>query len=95
MTTPKTAAAGAVDLQRLVRRKAGDLGNYKRTKDGWECKTCGHAIMAAQVHHPIWDGPFPCSGSGRVHVEEVPYCPTCEEKPSSSGAPITPNTRIT
>lgn len=84
----KTETLAAVALQPVVRRAAGNFDNYTQEGEGWKCKTCGGDIMAARVHHPIWDGPFPCSGLGRVHVEEVPYCPTCEEKPSSSGSPI-------
>ena len=49
---------------------------------------CGTEIMGASVAHPIWDGPFACSGSGRVHTEVVPFCPKCETEPNSSGAPI-------
>lgn len=51
---------------------------------------CGTKILCINVAHPIWDGPFPCSGSGQCEYEIVPYCPKCEEEPSSSGAPITP-----
>lgn len=49
---------------------------------------CGTEIMGASVHHPIWDGPFACSGGGEVRVEIVPYCPACEIEPDSRGAPI-------
>ena len=49
---------------------------------------CGTEIMAAKVAHPIWDGPFPCSGSGQCHYETVPYCPECETAPNFNGAPI-------
>lgn len=52
------------------------------------CKKCKSSIMAKTVTHPIWDGPFPCSGSGRVHSEQVPYCPKCEKEPSSFGTPL-------
>jgi hypothetical protein len=52
--------------------------------------SCGTEILSKRVAHPIWDGPFPCSGSGQCEYETVPYCPKCEEEPSSSGAPITP-----
>lgn len=51
---------------------------------------CGAEIVSQQVAHPIWDGPFPCSGSGRCNYEDVPYCPQCEEPPNYNGAPITP-----
>ena len=63
---------------------------YKKNGETFECLTCGAQIMAAQIAHPIWDGPFPCSGSGRCYYEEVPYCPKCEEKPNFHGFPITP-----
>lgn len=49
---------------------------------------CGEEIMGAKVAHPIWDGPFPRSGSGQCHYETVPYCPKCEMEPSFHGAPI-------
>ncbi|MFA5124247.1 MAG: hypothetical protein WC473_00250 [Patescibacteria group bacterium] len=52
--------------------------------------SCGAEIMAQQVARPIWDGPFPLSGSGRCSYEKVPYCPQCEEIPNYHGAPITP-----
>ncbi|MFA6594023.1 MAG: hypothetical protein WCT16_02070 [Candidatus Buchananbacteria bacterium] len=51
---------------------------------------CGAEIMAQRVTHPIWDGPFACSGSGRCSSEEVPYCPQCEEQPNCCGEPIIP-----
>ncbi len=49
---------------------------------------CGTKIMTATVRHSVHDGPFPLSGSGDVELELVPYCPTCEEKPSEHGAPV-------
>lgn len=55
----------------------------------WKHDKCGTVLMGAQVAHPIHDGPFPLSGSGQVRLETVPYCPTCEEKPSYHGRPIT------
>jgi len=58
------------------------------TLSGWNCKECGTAIVNVRVAHPIWDGPFPMSGSGKCEYEQVPYCPQCEEKPSFHGAPI-------
>lgn len=54
---------------------------------GW-VHSCGETVMAAVIAHPIWDGPFPMSGSGRCQNENVPYCPKCEEKPDFHGAPI-------
>jgi len=55
-----------------------------------QCNTCGSEIMGATVAHPIHDGPFPLSGSGQCHYEEVPYCPKCEQKPNYHGSFITP-----
>lgn len=49
---------------------------------------CGAEIQGATVYHPIWDGPFAMSGSGRVHKETVPFCPECEMPPNEHGAPI-------
>ena len=46
---------------------------------------CGTVLLAKPVHYSIWDGLFPCSGSGEVRVVTVPYCPTCETEPSSTG----------
>lgn len=63
----------------------------KTTKqpDGtYVCKKCGERILVAIVAHPIHDGPFPLSGSGKCKYEDVPYCPKCETKPSFHGSPI-------
>ena len=49
---------------------------------------CGTEIQGARVAHPIHDGPFPLSGSGRCHYETVPFCPNCETEPGFHGAPI-------
>lgn len=50
--------------------------------------SCGSIVMAAKVYHPIWFKEFTCAGGGDVRIETVPYCPTCEPKPSDQGAPI-------
>lgn len=49
---------------------------------------CGTEIQGARVAHPIHDGPFPLSGSGRCYYETVPFCPKCETEPSFHGAPV-------
>ena len=54
----------------------------------YECSQCGGEISGATVAHPIWDGPFPMSGSGKCHYETVPYCPKCEKQPDFHGNPI-------
>ena len=66
---------------------------FRDSKDGkgfYKCKKCGSQILTVQVAHPIWDGPFPKSGSGRCKYESVPYCPNCELKPNFHGAAIAP-----
>ncbi len=71
-------------------RTEGD-GKYVEKSEGhWECRDCGTRIMARVVRHPVWDGPFPCSGSGRVTTSEEPYCPKCEPENAKPkrGAPI-------
>ena len=54
----------------------------------YRCNDCDSEIRATTVAHSIHDGPFPLSGSGRVTNEQVPYCPTCDEKPNFHGSPI-------
>ncbi|HRY52252.1 MAG TPA: hypothetical protein P5089_00155 [Candidatus Portnoybacteria bacterium] len=63
-------------------RKDGII--YTKKEDCFLCG-CGTEVLAAQILHPIHDGPFPLSGSGRVRTEMAPFCPKCETKPSSSG----------
>lgn len=69
-------------------KKKGNEIAYRKTNGGYECTSCGSEIIAGKVAHPIWDGPFPLSGSGKCHYEEVPYCPKCEKEPNPSGSPI-------
>lgn len=56
--------------------------------ENYECTNCGEEILGVKVAHPIWDGPFPCSGSGKCHYENVPYFPKCEQEPKFHGTPI-------
>jgi len=68
--------------------RTGSFLLFKTTNNGddWNCTTCGSEIQGTTVYHPIHDGPFPLSGSGKVYKECVPYCPKCEEEPNSSGS---------
>ena len=67
------------------RRKA----KFIKQADGtYKCKDCDSTILSTTVAHPIHDGPFPLSGSGRCKYEAVPYCPKCEKKPDFHGAAI-------
>lgn len=73
------------------RRNTGTAVYVNRDgKDDYHCATCGSTIQAAKVAHPIHDGPFPLSGSGKCEYENVPYCPQCETQPSLRGSIITP-----
>jgi len=76
---------------RLVAYK---LVSEKGNKQTYECANCGSEILGARVAHPIWDGPFPMSGSGECHYEQVPYCPKCEEKPKFHGTAISVGEKV-
>jgi len=67
--------------RKLVYRLAGHGKNQY-----YSCVGCGSEVQSVLVAHPIHDGPFPLSGSGRCSYEQVPFCPKCEEKPSSHGS---------
>jgi hypothetical protein len=75
--------------QKFMRRKGSSFVYKVDMEDGCTCVKCGADIISAEVSHPIWDGPFPASGSGKCHYEDVPYCPRCEAKPDYQGMPIT------
>ena len=62
---------------------------YKRLKGegDYKCTNCKSGIEAVGRGHSIWDGLL-LEGGGKVQPELIPYCPKCEEKPSSSGRPI-------
>lgn len=74
---------------KTIRERKNGQVVYTKKNAVYTCQ-CGAEVLAAEVFHPIHDGPFPLSGSGRVKKEIVPFCPKCEEKPSSSGKIITP-----
>lgn len=54
----------------------------------WVHAPCGTTIETAVVHHSIHDGVGLLSGFGEVHRQVTPYCPQCESKPLTTGAPI-------
>ena len=81
----ETATAGGIEYH----RRRGSDKVYKKVGDGFQCVSCSSEIQTGRVAHPIHDGPFPLSGSGRYHYEEVPYCPKCEGEPNFHGLPIT------
>ena len=82
-------------MTQITKRKGGQItednkwlvlieSSWDEEKRAW-IHSCGEIVMTFTDYRPIWDGPFPCSGSGRVHRDVVPYCPKCEEKPESLG----------
>ena len=73
----------------FMRKRSGNV-LYIKTEDGYKCINCNSEIMTVKVAHAIWDGPFPCSGSGSCAYENIPYCPKCEKEPNYHGSPITP-----
>lgn len=73
--------------EKFARRKGNNIV-YRVTDDGYKCVQCNSVIIAKRVAHPIWDGPFPMSGSGRCHYEDAPYCPKCEKETEFHGVPI-------
>ncbi|MFH1210499.1 MAG: hypothetical protein V1645_01150 [archaeon] len=78
------------DCKSYFERKPGNSIAYKSTdRKSYSCTVCGSEVMGGTVAHPIHDGPFHLSGSGKCHYETVPYCPKCEKQPSSSGSFIT------
>jgi hypothetical protein len=62
-------------------KKSNSRGSYK-------CTNCNSEVKGVTRAHPIWDGPGPCSGGGQCEYEQIPYCPKCEQEPTSSGLPI-------
>lgn len=53
---------------------------YELRADGkYYCRKDGSLILGRIVTVPVWDGPFPCSGSGMVESYQTPYCPKCEQ----------------
>jgi hypothetical protein len=64
------------------------LDKYREVEDHFECVKCGAIILAATVAHPIWDGPFPCSGSGQCQYEDVHIVPHARKCLLTTGVPL-------
>jgi hypothetical protein len=71
-------------------RKSGGKVLYVREKgkNDYYCGSCKSDILVSTVAHPIHDGPFPLSGSGKCQYEYVPYCPKCEKETPFHGDEI-------
>lgn len=74
----------------VYHKKLSQEHAYKLENGDFTCTKCGSEILIAEISHSVHDGPFPLSGSGKVHREQMPYCPKCETKPNSIGKFITP-----
>ncbi len=46
----------------------------------------GEAVV--RVAHPVHVKEMPGAGFGECQYTDAPYCPNCERKPSSGGAPV-------
>lgn len=72
--------------QKFMRKRNSDFV-YEIFEEGCRCVKCNSDILVAEIYHPIWDGPG-VGGSGKVQLENVPYCPNCEKEPNYHGKPI-------
>jgi hypothetical protein len=75
--------------QKFMKKRGSDFV-YEVFEEGCKCVKCDSEILVAEISHPIWDGPG-MGGSGKCHLENVPYCPKCEKKPNYSGSQIIAN----
>ncbi|MCP6719209.1 MAG: hypothetical protein KJI71_03190 [Patescibacteria group bacterium] len=69
--------------------KREETNKYIKQPDGssYKCRDCGTEIKA--TYHPVWNSPFPKSGTGQV-TSGIPYCPKCEEEPDINRLPVAP-----
>ncbi len=75
------------DGMEFLKKKDSNLV-YIKIEGGYVCVDCNSEILGGTIAHPIHDGPFPLSGSGKCHYEKEPYCPSCETEPNCSGMSI-------
>lgn len=80
---PETAEC--LGCKSYLERKPGMSHAYQNRGKGYYCTGCGSEVMVEIVNHPVWEHPDRCGGSGNVVPEKVPYCPMCEEIPSTEG----------
>ena len=45
------------------------------------CYGCESTVNVLRSVVPVWDGPFPCSGSGRTESKYTFYCKKCDGEP--------------
>jgi len=61
------------------------LCTYDKEKEEWHCKKCGSVILTHTQIVSLHMKEMPLAGFGETVKREVPYCPTCEKKPSDFG----------
>jgi len=66
----------------IYHRKKGNSIIYIKEKERYSCMECDVTINIVERKHNVSYG-LPININ--VEVEEVPYCPNCEEKPNDSG----------
>jgi len=61
-----------------------EKARYVKKQNIWRCRKCNSAIMAVkQIVSLHMKGAI--AGFGETYNKIVPYCPNCEEEPSSFG----------
>ena len=83
-------AANCLICNTIYHKKLSQEHAYKLEGEDFTCTKCRSEIIVAEISHTIHDNLFPLSGSGKVHQEQMPFCPRCENIPNSSGKFITP-----
>ena len=68
-----------------VRERKNGQTIYAQKEGGYVCAVCETKIVEVEILHSIQDIPGAAPGHGHVHIETVPYCPKCENKPNPSG----------
>ncbi len=61
-------------------------GSVKDEETGAWMHSCGTRLAAVTVSHPLHLRAMPLAGFGEVRSEEVPFCPSCQTKPSPNGS---------
>jgi hypothetical protein len=62
------------------------VAQCEKTDEGYRCKKCGSKIMQTTCYASIHSTEFSevHTGSGEVKRLPLPYCPTCEGKPTET-----------
>ncbi len=67
----------------IYHRKKGNYIIYIHEKERYSCMECGVTISTVEREHHVSYG-LPILNIN-AEIEQIPYCPNCEEKPNDSG----------